>query len=149
MQIKDLQPKQGKVDLTADVIDKSSPKEFQKFGAPGKLCNIRVKDETGELMMTLWNDQVEKVNVGDKIRVSNGYVNEWQGEMQLSTGKFGKLEIIGKSSAAASKSGKQQQNVLGTKDEEPIDDKEDSKDEEDDEDEDEDSHDNIEEEEIN
>src|SRR3989338_7240312 len=96
MQIKDLQPKQGKVDITVDVVEKAAPKEFQKFGNPGKLCNIKIRDETGQTTMTLWNDQVEKINIGDKIKITNGYVNEWQGELQLSTGKFGNLEIVGK-----------------------------------------------------
>ncbi|MCH8329227.1 MAG: hypothetical protein IIB81_02445, partial [Nanoarchaeota archaeon] len=28
---------------------------------------------------------------------TNGYVSEWQGEPQLTTGKMGKLEIVGES----------------------------------------------------
>ena len=32
MAIKDLQPRQGKVNLIVEVIDKEEPREFQKFG---------------------------------------------------------------------------------------------------------------------
>ncbi len=148
MQIKELQPKQGKVDITATVIEKASPKEFQKFGAPGKLCNIKVQDDTGTIMMTLWNEQVTQVNIGDKIKVTNGYVNEWQGEMQLSTGKFGKLEVVGKSTATETQTtAKKTPEIKGVKDEEEI--EEEDATENTDEEEDLDTHDNIQEEEIN
>ncbi|MBS3136860.1 hypothetical protein J4232_00365 [Candidatus Woesearchaeota archaeon] len=146
MQIKDLQPKQGKVDITVDVVEKAAPKEFQKFGNPGKLCNIKIKDETGQTTMTLWNEQVEKINIGDKIKITNGYVNEWQGELQLSTGKFGKLEVVGK--AVLNEKSNNSPKPIGVEEEEEIDDTTEKESEEADEEES-DSHDNIEEEEIN
>ncbi|MEK6828375.1 MAG: SOSS complex subunit B family protein [Nanoarchaeota archaeon] len=99
MQIKDLKPKQGNVDIIIDVVDVGDPREFQKFGKPGKVATAIAKDETGDIKLTLWNEDIEKVNAGDKVHLTNGYVNEWQGEMQLTTGRMGKLEIIGKSDA--------------------------------------------------
>ncbi|MBN1157331.1 hypothetical protein JXA85_06930 [Candidatus Woesearchaeota archaeon] len=101
MAIKDLKPKQGKVDIIVDVVKKEEPREFQKFGNAGRVCNASVADDTGEIKLTLWNDDIEKVNVGDKIHIINGYVNEWQGEMQLTTGRFGKMEVVGKGTATA------------------------------------------------
>jgi replication factor A1 len=99
MAIKDLQAKQGNANVVATVISKENAREFQKFGKPGKVCNALIKDETGEVKLTLWNEQIDSVNVGDKIEVKNGYVNEWQGEKQLSTGKFGSLEVLEKAAA--------------------------------------------------
>ncbi len=94
MAIVDLQAKQGNVDIVAQVVSKEEPRQFNKFGKEGKVCNATIKDETGEIKLTLWNDQIDQVKVGDKVHVVNGYVNEWQGEKQLSTGKFGRLEIV-------------------------------------------------------
>lgn len=94
MNIKDLQPRQGKVDITLKVDSKEEPRAFSKFGKDGRVCNVACSDETGKIKVTLWNDQVDKVNVGDSIKITNGYVSEWQGEMQLSTGKFGELSVV-------------------------------------------------------
>ena len=94
MPIKDLQPKQGNVEVEAVVIDKKEPREFNKFGRSGRVCNATIKDSTGKMALTLWNEQVDQVKVGDRIKITNGYVNEWQGEMQLSTGRFGKIEVL-------------------------------------------------------
>ena len=96
MQIKDLTPKMGNVDVTIDIIDVQTPREFQKFGKPGKVATAIAKDETGDIKLTLWNDDIDKVKAGDKVHLTNGYVNEWQGEMQLTTGRLGKLEVVGK-----------------------------------------------------
>ena len=103
MQIKDLKPKQGNVDITIDVVDVGEAREFQKFGKPGKVANAIAKDETGDIKLTLWNDEIEKVKAGDKVHLVNGYVNEWQGEMQLTAGRMGKLEVVGKADIDLSK----------------------------------------------
>lgn len=95
MAIKDLQARQGQVDLIAEVTEKGDVREFEKFGKKGRVCNAKIKDATGEISLTLWNEQIEQVNVGGKIHIINGWVSEWQGEKQLSTGKFGQLEIVG------------------------------------------------------
>ena len=101
MAIADLQPRQGNVNLVATIVSKENAREFNKFGKPGRVCNAVIKDDSGEMKLTLWNEQVELVSIGDKIEVKNGYVSEWQGERQLSTGKFGTLSILGKTDAAA------------------------------------------------
>jgi replication factor A1 len=94
MAIKDLQARQGNVDLIAEVIEVSEPKEFNKFGKSGKVANAVLKDATGQVKLSLWNEQIDSVHVGDKVHIKNGFVNEWQGEKQLTTGKFGTLEVL-------------------------------------------------------
>ena len=94
MNIASLQPRQGKVELTAKVIEKQEPRSFSRESQTGRVCNAVLQDETGKVKITLWNEQIDQVNVGDTIKITNGYVGEWQGELQLSTGKFGKLDIL-------------------------------------------------------
>src|SRR3989344_1727441 len=105
MEIVDLKPKQGSVGVVAEVIDKGEVREFNKFGKQGRVCNAKIKDETGEIALTLWNDDIDKVNVGDRIKIENGYVNEWQGELQLTTGRYGKLEVLEKGEPTEEKKG--------------------------------------------
>ncbi|MBI2134367.1 hypothetical protein HYU09_00105 [Candidatus Woesearchaeota archaeon] len=100
MQVKDLKPRQGKVDIELDIVDMGEVREFEKFGKAGRVANAIAKDETGDIKLTLWNDDIEKIKSGDKIKITNGYVSEWQGEMQLSTGKFGTMEVLGESKEA-------------------------------------------------
>ena len=95
MAVKDLQAKQGNVDIIVDIVDVGEVREFEKFGKSGRVATAIAKDETGDVKLTLWNEQIDQVKAGDKVHITNGYVNEWQGEKQLTTGKMGKLEVIG------------------------------------------------------
>ncbi len=103
MEITDLKPRQGNVEIVAEVTEKGEIREFNKFGKTGRVCTAKIKDPSGEINLTLWNEDIDNVNVGDKIKIENGYVNEWQGELQLTTGKFGKLEVLEKGEATEEK----------------------------------------------
>jgi replication factor A1 len=94
MFIKDLQPRQTNVDVDGEVLEMSDVREFNKMGRQGKVANALLKDGTGRVKLSLWNEQIEKVKVGDRVKVTKGYVSEFQGELQLTTGKFGSLEVI-------------------------------------------------------
>lgn len=92
--ISELQPRQQNVEVLGDIVSKEEPREFEKFGKVGRVCNAKIKDDSGEVKLSLWNEQVDMVKVGDKVKISNGWVSEWQGELQLSTGKFGQLNVL-------------------------------------------------------
>ncbi len=95
MKISELKEKQGDIDITVEVKSLGEPRDFNsKFGKPGRVTNATVFDDSGEIKLTLWNDDVDRIKVGDKIKLTNGFVNVFQGEKQLTAGKFGKLEIL-------------------------------------------------------
>ncbi len=94
MEIKDLQANTGKVELTAQVTEKGEARTFEKFGKSGRVCKATLEDASGKTTLTLWNDEVDSVQVGDTIKISNGWCSEFKGEKQVSAGKFGKIEIL-------------------------------------------------------
>jgi len=117
MEIKDLQPRQSNVDLAVEVTEKGEERTFQKFGKEGRVATATVKDNTGEVKLTLWNESIDKVNVGDKLQLKNCYVNEFQGDMQLTTGKFGSIEVIGKAEQKPAESARSEEEELGVEEE--------------------------------
>lgn len=93
MKIKELEPRQGKVDIVVKIDEIGETRTFERFGKEGKVCTAIASDDSGTIKLTLWNDEIEQVKEGDKVHIINGYVNEFQGEKQLTAGRFGKLEI--------------------------------------------------------
>lgn len=93
--ISELTVGQGSVEVEATIKELEETKTFNKFGRDLKVRNAVIEDDSGSIKLTLWNDDVDKFNVGDKIKLSNGYVNEFQDEKQLTAGKFGKIEKAG------------------------------------------------------
>jgi Single-stranded DNA-binding replication protein A (RPA), large (70 kD) subunit and related ssDNA-binding proteins len=93
--IKDLQDGMKRVSVEAKVVEKSDVREVKsKFkDETYRIADAVVADETGSIKLTLWNDQIEQVNVGDNVKIENGYVTSFKGEIQLNVGKFGKMTI--------------------------------------------------------
>lgn len=94
MNISELKSGQGKVDVEGVIKSKAEPRIFNKYGKDLKVCNAVLSNETGEIALSLWNEDVDKINVGDKIKITNGYVSEFNGIKQLTSGKFGKIEVV-------------------------------------------------------
>ena len=94
MSISDLKVGDGKVSVEANVKEVGEARTFNKFGRDLRVSNAVIEDESGSIKLSLWNDDVDKVKVGDKVKIVNGYVGEFNGEKQLTTGKFGSLEVV-------------------------------------------------------
>jgi N-acetylglutamate synthase-like GNAT family acetyltransferase len=48
-------------------------------------------DESGRVVLTLWNEQIKYVRVGDSVIVENGYVTSYRGIKQLNVGRYGRI----------------------------------------------------------
>ncbi len=94
MKISELNVGQGNVTVEGEITEIGEKRSFNKYGRNLMVCNAVFSDDSGTIKLTLWNDDAERFKVGDKIRISNGYVSEFQGEKQLTSGKFGTIEKI-------------------------------------------------------
>ncbi|PIU59766.1 DNA-binding protein [Candidatus Bathyarchaeota archaeon CG07_land_8_20_14_0_80_47_9] len=95
MKIKELRDKMRNVTVEGKVMEKSDAREvLSRFkDETYKVASAIIGDETGTIKMTLWNEQIDKVNVDNMVKVENGYVSSFRGEIQLNVGKFGKLTV--------------------------------------------------------
>jgi replication factor A1 len=83
------------VAVEAKVMEKSETHEvLSRFkDTTHKVATAIIADETGTIKLTLWNEQINKVNVNDTVKVENGYITSFRGEIQLNIGKYGKLTV--------------------------------------------------------
>ncbi|MCJ7762795.1 OB-fold nucleic acid binding domain-containing protein [Candidatus Bathyarchaeota archaeon] len=90
----ELTPASRAVNVTAKVVSKSEIRDIPlgRDGSAHRVCDALVGDETGSVYLTLWDDNIEKVKENDTVRVENGYVTLFKGNMRLNIGKYGKLE---------------------------------------------------------
>ncbi len=95
MKISELAPGTGNVNLEAEVVGVETPREINKNGRVLRVTNATLKDDSGTISLVLWNDAIDQVREGSKISITNGYVNTWQDKLQLTLGKFGKMEVLG------------------------------------------------------
>jgi replication factor A1 len=64
--IKDLHDGAKRVDVQAQVVEKSDPREVRSRykDETYRIVDAVVADETGSIKLTLWNEQADMVNVG-------------------------------------------------------------------------------------
>ncbi len=94
MKIKELKPNQTASLEKVEVVEVSEIKEFNKYGNAGKLRTLKIKDASGEADLALWNDDVDNFAKGDKLKLTDCWVKEWNGNTQISSGKKGKIEKV-------------------------------------------------------
>lgn len=94
MKISELKTGQGNVEVEGTLKDIGDVRSFNKYGRELRVANAILSDESGAVKLTLWNDDVTRFKNGDRIKIVNGYVSEFQGEKQLTSGKFGRMEKI-------------------------------------------------------
>ncbi len=97
MMVKDLKDKSKIDELVLTIVEKKEPREFQSkwSGTSGRVCDATGKDDNGDdVTITLWNEDIEKVETDAKVRIINGWASSYKNKLQVSAGKFGKLEII-------------------------------------------------------
>ncbi len=85
------------ISVKAKVKSKSDTRNVNlKKGGTVDVCDAVIHDgdtNENEMKLTLWGDDIKEVNVGDTVIITNGYANEFRGEISLTKGKFGKMEI--------------------------------------------------------
>ncbi len=95
IRIKDLNSRVKHFNLKANVVEKSMiRKVYSRSGLFYHLSLATISDNTGAIKLPLWNAQTDMISVGDTVQIENGRVKRFRGELQVSVGKKGKLNVI-------------------------------------------------------
>jgi len=95
VKVENLTPRSRRVSLTAKIVSVNPVREVasRRDGSTHKVGEFLIGDETGVVLLTLWDADIEKVKEGDTVEIGNGYITLFRGQMRLNIGKFGTLEI--------------------------------------------------------
>lgn len=95
MQIKDLKNGMKGIEIEAKVIEKSPPRQVlsRYKDEMYNVATVIISDGTGQIKLTLWNEQINNVDVNDTVKIGKGYVTSFKGEIQLNVGKYGTLNV--------------------------------------------------------
>ncbi len=94
MKIKDLLPGMPDVSISGKVVSKGEPRNVVlKRGGEGTVADVVIEDESGRVTLSLWNEQISRVNEGDTVEVQDGYTTTFRSELRLNVGKYGKLAV--------------------------------------------------------
>ena len=93
--IQDLRAGMNHVSLKAKVLEVTQPKQvFTRYGNYASLAKAVIEDNTGQIKLCLWNDQIDAVSAGTTVQIENARTSTFKGERQLSLGKTGTVSSI-------------------------------------------------------
>ena len=74
-----------------EAINPTRTVKSRKTGEDLMVADAILADETGSIKLVLWNDQIRQVNLDTRIRIEEGFVQEYRTDLQLSVGKWGMI----------------------------------------------------------
>jgi replication factor A1 len=95
MNIGELKSGMRNVSVTGKVDSVGEPRTVNlKAGGTNTVADARISDETGSIKLSLWGDDINKIQPGETVSVEKGYINTFKGEDSINVGKFGSLKKI-------------------------------------------------------
>ena len=94
MQVNELKPFAKNVEVTVKVLGKNEVREVSSKldNSTHKVTEANVGDATGVVLLTLWDDMIDKVEEGKAYKIANGYTSLFQNKLRLNIGRYGTLE---------------------------------------------------------
>ncbi|MFH1424643.1 MAG: hypothetical protein ABIG20_03070 [archaeon] len=92
MKVKELMDRIPVDEITLKITDKQEPRKI-----PGKtltVCECTGEDDTGKVIVTLWNDEIRLIDIDDTVKITKGWASRYDDELTVSAGKFGKIEVV-------------------------------------------------------
>ncbi|MFH1224377.1 MAG: hypothetical protein V1676_01090 [Candidatus Diapherotrites archaeon] len=92
--VAELRPFSKKVDLVVKVLEKNEVREVTSKldNSQHKVTEALVADATGSVLLTLWDDAIEKVEIGKSYAITNGYTSTFKDSVRLNIGRYGEFK---------------------------------------------------------
>ena len=92
VKIESVKPLEKHIDVVFKAVEKEEEREINsRSGETHRVCDFTVADETGSITLTLWNEDIDAVEIDKVYKLSNGFANVFRNSLRLSKGKFGAL----------------------------------------------------------
>lgn len=91
--IKELSTDMNRIIVEGEIIEKAIPRTVRSRRRWQSLTvtEATLKDDSDDIVLILWNEQIKQCVVGDRVRIEGGYIKVYRGIRQLNVGKTGKL----------------------------------------------------------
>ncbi len=94
MNISDIKIGMSNISVKARVIDKSDIREVNTKYGKRSVADFLLEDSTGQISLSLWEKDIDKVEVGDTIEVSGAFATKFRDRLQLNIPKTGNIKVL-------------------------------------------------------
>lgn len=94
MGIADLTVESEDVELEATIKDVKTPRAVSSKYGQKRITLATLEDDSGEIQVTLWEEQIDAVEEGRQVKVTGAYTRDWAGDLQLNIPREGDIRLI-------------------------------------------------------
>ena len=93
VKVSDLTPRSRNISIRVRVLEKNEPKVVysRTTGEQHRVAEALVGDDTGVILMSLWNDSIDEVEVNETYYIDNARITLFNESMRLSVARGGKI----------------------------------------------------------
>lgn len=94
LKVGSLKPDLRNLDLTVKMINIGPSRSIssKRGGRQHLIAEALVGDETGSLVLTLWDDQIRRFAADDVVEIRGGYTSLFKGSLRLNVGRSGQID---------------------------------------------------------
>ncbi len=91
--VAELRPFMKSLNITFKVTEKGEEREVEsrRDGETHRVLDATAGDATGTVLLSLWDDNIETVEIDKTYRLEKGYTSLFQGHLRLNIGRYGEL----------------------------------------------------------
>ncbi len=93
VRISDLRAGMSGITVVGIITEKGEERTLETRYGPIRFAKATLDDGTGSTTLNLWRDQVDQVEVGDEVRIENGYTRTFKGALELNVPKAGRIIV--------------------------------------------------------
>ncbi|NVM30502.1 MAG: DUF2240 family protein [Candidatus Helarchaeota archaeon] len=91
VKIEVLTPQTRNFKVTGKIMEMAEPRAVNVKDTAHRVCDTLFADETGCISLSIWDDDIEKVQKNKTYTLENGYVSVFRRSLKLNVGRYGTL----------------------------------------------------------
>ncbi|MFQ6088066.1 MAG: DNA-binding protein [Candidatus Methanofastidiosia archaeon] len=96
MKIEEVKSGMNNVEVTGVVVDKEKPRKINTRYGPALLSKAKIEDESGSIGLNLWRDQVNLLEMGDKVKIEGAFAKIFKDQLELNLKRDSKVTVLEK-----------------------------------------------------
>jgi len=93
MKIEEIESGMNSISVEGKITDISEERRVRTRYGQRSVADATLEDDTGSIKLSLWEENITTVSIGDKVKINGAYVTEFRNQLQLNIPRSGKLEI--------------------------------------------------------
>ena len=80
--------------IEATITAISPVRDVTTSRGPAQVADATLKDDSGSITLTLWGEDTRRYSVGQRVQITDGWVKDYRGKLQLSMGRSGTIRVV-------------------------------------------------------